>query len=76
MRKQQTKLKWSVYRTSFHGGGLISRHHTKDLAEKAARKYRSSDCVCGCAGVIGPGEEPLNAEYNRNILKNPYALTD
>lgn len=41
-----------LYRTSFHGGGLISRHTTRELAEAAQRRYRMTDCVCGCSVVV------------------------
>jgi len=72
----QTKLPYRIYRTAFHGGGLVSRHHTQELAEVAASKFRRGDCVCGCCAVLGPGEVPADAEYNRNIAHNPYAIVD
>lgn len=75
-RINSSKLPFEVYRTAFHGGGLISRHHTRELADKAAQHYRMSDCICGCAGVIGPGEKPKDADENNRIWKNPYALVD
>ena len=46
------KLYWCVVKTRFHGGGIVSRHTTKELAERAARKWRSKDCMCGCCGVV------------------------
>lgn len=68
---------WRVYRTAFHGGGLISEHYTRQQAEHAARRWRgNTDCTCGCCGVIAPDERPVDAEINRNINHNPYALTD
>jgi len=73
---EHAALPYRVYRTAFHGGGLISRHHNPEAAEKAAKKCRMSDCVCGCAGVLGPGEEPKSADENDRIWKNPYALVD
>jgi len=74
--KTQSKMPYRVYATAFHGGGLISRHHTQELAEAAAHRYRSGDCVCGCCAVLGPSEAPGDAEYNRNIAHNPYAIVD
>lgn len=53
---------YRVYRTAFHGGGLLSRHATAPAAEKAARKARIGDCCCGCAVVVGPDQpEPESA---------------
>jgi hypothetical protein len=68
---------WRVYRTAFHGGGLVSKHYTREAAERAARRWiGNTDCTCGCAGVVAPWERPRDAETNRNITHNPYALTD
>lgn len=50
---------YRVYRTAFHGGGLISAHRTKAAAERAARRARGrTDCTCGCFKVVPPYEEP------------------
>lgn len=45
-----------VVRTAFHGGGVVSRHRTREAAERAAARYRRGDCTCGCAQVI-PAEQ-------------------
>jgi len=36
---------------------VLSRHHTLDAAEKALRKYRNPECVCGCAVIVEIGAE-------------------
>lgn len=46
---------YRVYRTNFHGGGLLSRHRTRAAADKAAQRRASSECTCGCVVVIEPG---------------------
>lgn len=68
-------MRYEVYATAFHGGRLISRHHTIEAAEKAVKKYRMTDCVCGCAGVIdtGEGEKP-GTQAAQDRWSNPYAI--
>lgn len=44
--------KYAVIRTAFHGGGVISSHKSLAAAEKAAKKYKSPDCSCGCCAVV------------------------
>jgi len=44
--------KYVLVRTQFHGGGVVSSHRSLAAAEIAQRKYRSSDCTCGCACVV------------------------
>lgn len=66
----------AVVATKFHGGGVVSRHHSEDAAERAARRWRMRDCTCGCCGVVAvedlavlPGDEArLDSTYS------PYAL--
>jgi uncharacterized protein affecting Mg2+/Co2+ transport len=65
--RRTDKYPWRVYATQFHGGRLISRHATESAARLAARRWRLTDCVCGCAGVVGPGESPAVGE-------SPYAI--
>jgi len=77
IRHTYSRAAWRVYRTAFHGGGLISAHYTQGSAERASRLWRGdTDCICGCAGVVAPWEQPCDAERNRNLTHNPYALTD
>lgn len=66
-------LPYAVYATAFHGGRLISRHHTLEAAQKAAAKWRLSGCMCGCAGVMGPGQEP-GTQAQQDTYSNPYAV--
>lgn len=62
---------WYVVHTSFHGGGLISRHRTAKGAILSARKNSISDCTCGCAVVVPQYEyERLN---NAMEVQSPYA---
>lgn len=50
---------YRVYRTAFHGGGLVSSHKTEAAAEEAARRARGNTaCTCGCFKVVPPYEEP------------------
>ncbi len=57
--------KFYVYKTQFHGGGLISRHRSELAAEKAAKKWRGkTDCTCGCAVVTT--EIPADAGEDSN----------
>jgi len=56
------RFPYRVYRTQFHGGGLLSRHATMAAAESAVRREKNSGCICGCAVVVGPGQaEPAPA---------------
>jgi hypothetical protein len=42
-----------LVQTRFHGGGIVSRHATRESALAAAYAYRrDTDCVCGCCGVL------------------------
>ena len=68
-------MRYQVYATAFHGGGLVSTHRTIAAAERAVKKYRMSDCCCGCAGIIdtGAGEKPGTQEDQDN-WSNPYAI--
>jgi hypothetical protein len=52
MTTKPTTLQWAVVMTAFHGGGLVSRHHTREAAEQAAHRQRLRDCVCCCAVVV------------------------
>lgn len=72
MQRDQ-RYPWRVFATAFHGGRLISRHATREAAETAARRWRMSDCVCGCAGVVGPGEQP-GTQADQERWSNPYAV--
>ena len=67
--------RYEVYATAFHGGGLISRHRTREAAERAACKWASPDCVCGCAGVVDleAGERP-GTQAQQDQYSDPYAI--
>jgi len=69
-------MKYYVVRTAFHGGGIVSRHLSRERAEAAARRYRAKDCICGCAGVFSDEEyEQLETlDENQRHSHNPYAL--
>lgn len=54
--------KYAVVRTAFHGGGVISSHKSLAAAERAAKKYRSVGCVCGCCAVI-----PITAQAREEM---------
>jgi len=71
--KREEKYPYRVYATAFHGGQFISRHATREAAERAAERWAMRDCYCGCAGVIGPGEEP-GTQYDQDQYSNPYAV--
>lgn len=66
-------LPYAVYATAFHGGRLISRHPTLEAAQKASAKWRMSGCMCGCAGVVGPGQEP-GTQAQQRTYSDPYAV--
>ena len=65
-----TKLPFEVRRTNFHvpedaktstspyaaSSQVLSRHHTREAAERSARKHSSDTCTCGCAVVIDLAE--------------------
>jgi hypothetical protein len=65
-------LNYYVVATAFHGGGLISRHHSRAAAERKASLWKSKECVCGCCGIVTAAEYdklPLHTE-----TRSPYAL--
>ncbi len=64
------RFPYRVFRTKFHGGGLISRHATEVAAQTAVRRHKISDCKCGCAVVVGPGDEEPR---DRSEDNSPYA---
>ena len=69
----EPKLRYHVYATAFHRGGLISRHRTSEAAERAARRWRMTDCVCGCAAVIDIVADGKPPAY-RNSDESPYQV--
>lgn len=66
------KKEYFAVKTAFHGGGIISRHSTRELAEAACRRFKMTDCTCGCCGVI------LVKDYynlpNSIDIQDPYSL--
>ena len=60
---------WLVVRTAFHGGGIVSRHRTREAADARRDTYASGGCTCGCAVVVAA------SEYNalRVTSDSPYA---
>ena len=68
MNRKPSSFPYVVVRTAFHGGGVISRHRTREAAERAAARYRRLGatrhytpsgklerveyCGCGCAVVM------------------------
>ncbi len=73
MKNQKASYPYRVYATAFHGGRLISRHATQAAADAAARRWRMTDCACGCAGVVGPGEDP-GTQRQQDAYSDPYAV--
>ncbi len=71
--KTTDRYPYRVYATAFHGGRLLSRHVTLEAAEAAARRWRMTDCVCGCAGVVGPGDAP-GTQAQQGQYSDPYAV--
>ena len=69
------EYRYEVYATAYHGGRRISGHNTMSAAERAARRYRMTDCVCGCAGIIdrGAGEIP-GTQADQEKWSDPYAI--
>jgi hypothetical protein len=60
-----------LVQTRFHGGGIISRHTTRESADAAAYRYRSvRSCVCGCCGVLTMDEYADLSEE----CSNPYRI--
>ena len=47
-----------LVRTAFHGGGVVSRHWSREGAEAARRRYngKGCTCVCGCCVVVGQSD--------------------
>lgn len=70
-----SEYQYYVVLTQFHGGGIVSRHRTREAAERAARKQRVSGCVCGCAGAISAGDYEMLEDAHNQAWSNPYALT-
>lgn len=61
-----------VVRTQFHGGGVVSRHRFRETAERAARRYESASCSCGCAGVVTLEEYEQLRDCGETV--SPYIL--
>lgn len=71
-KRMATTPVYEVHPTNFHAHSdtqtsaspygaseeIISRHHTREAAERAAKRYASDSCSCGCAVVLErrPGE--------------------
>lgn len=77
LKKERPEMKYpyEVYATAFHGGHMISRHHTREAAERAVRRYRMGECVCGCAGIVdrSKGERP-GTQRDQDQYSDPYAI--
>jgi hypothetical protein len=72
------KYTHALYRTSFHGGGLISHHRSLEAAERAQRRWSGdTDCVCGCAVIVElPANLPTQDQHNWSGTKSPYVPTE
>ena len=53
------KHKYLLVRAAFHGGGIVSQHHTETEANNAKRRWLAAHkpqyqpaCWCGCVGVV------------------------
>jgi hypothetical protein len=51
-REAVGRWRYFVVSTKFHGGGILSRHHSEGAADRACKRARVGDCVCGCACVV------------------------
>lgn len=65
------KITHHVYRTAFHGGGLVSRHSSQEAAGRAVVKFRKgTSCRCGCAVAVS-AERVKDLPESHNA-KSPY----
>jgi hypothetical protein len=68
--------RYALYRTQFHGGGLVSRHGSLEAAEKAQRSHRGgTDCICGCYVVVDHERDPAPAPAGAEP-QNPYRAAE
>ena len=59
IRARWARYRYCLYRTAFHGGGLLSRHLTREAAEQAQRRaVGPTDCTCGCAVIVDRQVDP------------------
>ncbi len=63
--------KYAVVRTAFHGGGIISLHKSLAAAEKSVKKYKNSECSCGCCAVI-----PITAQAREEMPERGHDVCD
>ena len=68
---------WRLMRTSFHGGGEISRHTSPIAAAMAAHSQRTTGCTCGCCGIVAETDKLLSVRQNEDEgPNNPYLLCE
>lgn len=59
-------LRYHVYATAFHGGGLISSHRVAERALARSVKEQVGDCTCGCAAVVASAEGDVGTYIGGN----------
>lgn len=67
MKRNTEIYPYALYKTAFHGGGVVSQHKTLEAAVLAEKRWlKGSQCVCGCVGIAGPKEAHgwLQTGYN------------
>ena len=72
MRLNVNNASYAVVKTAFHGGGILSLHVSAEAAEKAAKRFKSADCTCGCCRVVPVTELDTVPEYDGT--QRPYDI--
>ena len=73
MKLNEKNANYAVIKTAFHGGGVVSYHKSLTAAEKACKKFRGNNCICGCCAVVTIDKLQEIPEYTGNEF-SPYTL--
>lgn len=79
MKRNTQVYPYALYKTAFHGGGVVSQHKTLEAAVLAERRWRNgTPCVCGCTAIAGPKEAHgyIQTGYNTEIYYTVVNETD